>query len=55
MALSIMANSPLEPSKDRVYTTGQMAASLMDNGKIIKLMGLEHLSGLTVKNTLVSL
>ena len=49
-----MVNSPLEPSKDRVYTTGQMAASLMGNGKIIKLMAMDNLSGLTAKNILVS-
>ena len=54
MGQNTMAISPLEPYKDKVCIIGQMAESLMDNGKIIKLMDLEHLSGPTVRNTSVS-
>ena len=54
MDQSIMAISPSEPYKDKVCIIGQMAESLMDNGKIIKLMASEHLNGQTVRNTSVS-
>ena len=55
MDQSTMAISRLEQFKERVYITGLMVENLMDNGKIIKHMALEHLSGQTVKNILVSL
>lgn len=55
MDQSTMAIFRLEQFKERVYITGLMVENLMDNGKIIKQMALEHLSGQTVKNILVSL
>ena len=54
MGQNIMVISHLEPYKDRACIIGQMEGSLMDNGRIIRLMDLEHLSGPTVRNILVS-